>query len=76
MKSRNEEQLFRAVIDTAVDGVIVIDNRGSIEVFNPACERLFGYRVDEVVGRNVKLLMPAPYREEHDTYLDNYKRTG
>src|SRR5205085_10788710 len=73
---RNEEQLFRAVIDTAVDGVILIDGEGLIQVFNPACERLFGYRADEVIGQNVKLLMPTPYRAEHDAYLANYRRTG
>ncbi|MBX3501477.1 MAG: PAS domain S-box protein [Alphaproteobacteria bacterium] len=73
---RSEEQRFRAVIETAVDGVILIDAAGLILVFNPACERLFGYRADEVIGRNVKLLMPAPYRDEHDAYIANYKRTG
>ena len=76
MNQRSEEQRFRAVIETAVDGVILIDGNGTIAVFNPACERLFGYSAAEVIGRNVKLLMPEPYRGEHDTYIANYRRTG
>jgi PAS domain S-box-containing protein len=67
---------LKAVVDTAVDGVILIDMQGIVTMFNPACERLFGYRADEVVGRNVKMLMPAPYRGEHDRYLANYLHTG
>jgi len=71
-----KESRLRAVVETAVDGVILIDDQGSILMFNPACERLFGYSADEVQGRNVKLLMPAPYRDEHDDYLKNYRQTG
>jgi two-component system, LuxR family, sensor kinase FixL len=69
------EQL-KAVVDTAVDGVILIDSHGIVRMFNPACEQLFGYRQDEVVGQNVKMLMPAPFHEEHDGYLENYHRSG
>lgn len=64
------------MVETAVDGVILIDARGSILMFNPACERLFGYAAADVIGRNVKMLMPSPFHEEHDQYLDNYHRTS
>jgi len=71
-----DESRLRAVIETAVDGVILIDAHGRIQVFNPACEKLFGYRAAEVIGQNVKMLMPPPYRDEHDGYLANFRRTG
>ena len=54
---------LRAVVDTAVDGVILIDPRGTVLMFNPACERLFGYASAEVTGKNVKMLMPSPFRD-------------
>ncbi len=73
--SHNETRL-RTVVDTAVDGIILIDTQGGILTFNPACERLFGYRAEEMLGKNVKCLMPAPYSDEHDHHLDNYHRTG
>ncbi len=72
----HEQSRLRAVVDTAVDGVILIDANGVILMFNPACERLFGYASFEVIGRNVKMLMPPPYRDEHDHYLENYRDTG
>src|SRR5258705_9591963 len=71
-----EEPRLRAVVDTAVDGVILIDAHGIVLVFNPACERLFQYSANEVVGQNVKMLMPSPFHEEHDRYLDNFHRTA
>ena len=64
------------MVETAVDGVILIDAAGTVLMFNPACEKLFGYRAAEVVGQNVKMLMPEPYRAEHDGYLRNYMRSG
>lgn len=57
-------------------GVIVINQKGIIEAFNPAAERIFGYPSSEVVGQNIKLLMPEPYRQNHDAYLENYLKTG
>lgn len=65
-----------AVMEAAVDGIIVIDARGHVQTYNKACERIFGYAAAEVVGRNVKMLMPAPDRDRHDTYIENFKRTG
>lgn len=63
---------YRGVIDAAVDGVIIIDASGTIETFNPAAEKIFGYGADEVVGRNVSLLMPAPDAHRHDGYIARY----
>lgn len=70
------EARWRAVVDSAVDAIIVIDAHGRVEAFNPAAERLFGYGAAEVLGQNVDLLMPPPYRAEHDTYLSRYLATG
>ena len=65
-----------AVVETAVDGFILIDANGRIILFNPACERLFGYGADEVMNQNVKLLMPPEYSLHHDSYLQNFLDTG
>src|SRR5262249_29136906 len=73
---QESEARTRAILVTAVDAIITIDDRGAIESVNPATERLFGYPAAELVGRNAKVLMPPPYREEHDAYLHNYLSTG
>jgi two-component system sensor kinase FixL len=67
---------LRAILETVPDAMIVIDERGIVESFSVAAERMFGYEAAEVVGRNISMLMPAPYREEHDGYLHRYLRTG
>jgi PAS domain S-box-containing protein len=65
-----------AIIDNAVDGIITIDDRGIILSVNPACTRIFGYAGEEMIGHNVKMLMPEPYRAEHDGYVSSYHRGG
>lgn len=72
----DREVLFNALLATAVDGIIAIDEMGRILVFSDSCERLFGYTRAEVLGKNVKMLMPPPYYAEHDSYLANYRKTG
>jgi two-component system sensor kinase FixL len=75
---RDSESVARldTLLATAVDGIIVIDAAGLVQVYNPACERLFGYPAGEVIGRNVRMLMPPPYHDEHDGYLSSYRSTG
>lgn len=66
----------RAIFNTAIEAIITISEKGIVQSFNPAAERLFGYQADQMIGRNVSVLMPDPYSHEHDTYLANYLRTG
>lgn len=72
----DDNSLFDALVAFAVDGIMAIDEKGIVRVYNRACERLFGYEAGEVLGRNVKMLMPQPYRDEHDSYLAHYVSTG
>ncbi len=65
-----------AILSAAVDGIITINEHGIVKGFNRAAERLFGYRADEVIGRNVSMLMPEPHRSKHDGYLKHYLKTG
>ena len=73
---RESEKRMRAIVDTAVEGIITINLRGIIESFNQAAERIFGYASKDVVGKNIKMLMPDPYHSEHDGYLENYLGSG
>lgn len=74
--NRDSEARIHTILRTAVDAIITIDERGTVTSLNPAAERMFGFRADEIMGRNVKLLMPEPYYSEHDGYLEQYMRTG
>lgn len=73
---QDSELRLRVVTDTAIDGIIAIDASGTIQMANPACEKLFGYSPSELLGRNVSMLMPSPDRERHDGYLRRYLETG
>lgn len=70
------EAHVKSILDTIPDAMIVIDERGVMHSFSSAAERLFGYSAAEAVGKNVKMLMPSPYREDHDGYLERYRKTG
>ena len=73
---RGSEATTRAILEAAVDGIITIDAKARIETFNRAAERIFGYPAAEVLGRNINVLMPSPYREAHDQYVGNYLTSG
>jgi PAS domain S-box-containing protein len=67
---------LKGILESAVAAIITIDEHGLIESVNPATERLFGYGATDLIGQNVKVLMPEPYRTEHDGYIESYVRTG
>jgi PAS domain S-box-containing protein len=73
---RDSAERLRAILETAVEGIITIDERGIIESFNLAAERIFGFTAAEVIGKNISVLMPSPHRKRHDSYLANYQHTG
>ncbi|QDV30282.1 Sensor protein FixL [Planctopirus ephydatiae] len=73
---RDDAKRIRAILDTAVEGIVTINEQGIIEVFNRAAETIFCFTAEEVVGRNVRMLMPSPFREEHDGYITRYLTTG
>ncbi len=75
-KVRNREARLASIMDTALDGIVVIDEEGIVEAFNTAAEDIFGYDHTEVVRRNISMLMPEPFAGEHDEYLRRYKLTG
>ncbi len=70
------EAHLQSILDTVPDAMVVIDENGIMQSFSAAAEQLFGYRAPEAIGKNVSMLMPSPYREAHDTYLDRYRKTG
>lgn len=72
----DREARIQAILDTVIDGIVTITDRGVVETFNPTAEKIFGYRAEEVVGNNVSILMPEPYAHEHDDYIARYINTG
>ncbi len=69
-------QQTQAILDNVIDGIITIDRQGNVKTFNRSASKIFGYEASEVLGLNVKMLMPLPYADEHDGYLAHYARTG
>jgi PAS domain S-box-containing protein len=74
--AQENERRLGGVVNTAADGIITIDDRGTIETFNIAAETIFGYRAEEVVGKKINMLMPLRHRQEHDRYVDNFLAGG
>ena len=67
---------LNALLNAAVDALIIIDQRGNIELFNTAAQKMFKYSSEEVLGQNVSILMPSPFKQEHDAYLESYNKSG
>jgi PAS domain S-box-containing protein len=76
LEAAEAEERMRSALNCVVDGIICIDDHGAVTTFNPAAERIFGYAAQEVIGQNVKMLMPEPYHDQHDGYIASYLRTG
>jgi PAS domain S-box-containing protein len=74
--AQESETRHRTVLETLVDGLITIDEAGMIESVNPSAQRLFMYEATEILGKNIRILMPEPHHSNHDGYLENYKSTG
>ena len=70
----DKEARAESILETAVDGIIIISSQGVIESFNPAAEKIFGYTAQEVIGQKVNILMPQPHRSRHDGYIQSYLR--
>lgn len=73
---KSDQERFRAVVDSVFEGIITIESKGTVGSFNAAAEKIFGYEASEVIGKNIKMLMPEPYHSEHDGYLQNYMQSG
>jgi len=73
---RDKSLVLKRIINNAADGMITINEYGFIQMFNPASERIFGYKAEEVIGKNISIIMAEPYRREHDNYMANYRNTG
>lgn len=76
LNEANIQARFDALLNAAVDAIVIIEGDGMIESINPAAERMFGFKPGEMIGKNVSALMPEPYSSEHDQYLQNYHHTG
>ncbi|OGL41960.1 MAG: hypothetical protein A2161_00445 [Candidatus Schekmanbacteria bacterium RBG_13_48_7] len=73
---KEREAQMQAILRTAADAIIIIDEKGNVQTYNPAAEKIFGYSAQEVQGQNVKMLMPKPYKENHDEYIERYLKNG
>ncbi|MCC7305566.1 MAG: PAS domain S-box protein [Alphaproteobacteria bacterium] len=75
-QERSYQARLESILDNIVDGLITTNDRGIVQSYNKACGRMFGYEAPEVIGQNIKMLMPSPYAENHNQYLQNYRDTG
>jgi two-component system sensor histidine kinase/response regulator len=76
LQTQRSESRLRAVVDTAVDGIVMIDGHGIVKSFNGAAEKMLGWSASQVIGQNIRMLMPEPHQSSHDSYLDNHLQTG